>query len=129
MSYTELFGWLSCVFFILVCCYSIYKRFICKRYNLSISIKKSLNYHCIFTVVATILALLHTGKNLINLDFSIAFISLLFMVIITLLGIVLKYFSNVSVIQRKILLYAHIILTTFLVEALLIHIISNYFTE
>lgn len=120
----ELLGWSAFLFFIVGCSYSLFKRVKSSRSIVNLSIKKLLEYHCIFCIIATILALIHGGSNLYNIKFSTGYVSLLLMVLVTLIGIVMKYFKKVYVKYRMFFLYTHIFLAIMLTGAILLHILT-----
>lgn len=118
----QLLGWWICIFFILGCSYSLFKRFksICPKINLPV--KNLLNFHCIFSIIATILAFIHAGNNLYHIRFSTGYISLLLMVMVTLIGILMKYFKKIYVRHKMFWLYTHIFLTIILIGTISLHI-------
>lgn len=115
-------GWLSCMFLIFGCSYSLFKRFKSILSKINLPVKKLLDYHCIFSIIATILAFLHAGTNLTNIKFSTGCVSLLLMVLITLTGILMKYLKKIHMNHRIFWLYTHILLAIMLIGAILLHI-------
>ena len=119
---SHLLGSLACVFFILGCSYSLFKRFKNIRSKINVPIKNLLDYHCIFSIIATILAFIHVGGNLSNIKFSTGYVSLLLMVLVTLIGILMKYFKKIYIRHKMFWLYTHIFLTIILIGTILLHI-------
>jgi len=115
-------GWLSFVFLFFCCSYSLFKRFKIIRSIINLPVKKLLDSHCIFSIIALILTFMHAGPNLTNIKFSTGYISLLLMIIITLTGIIMKYFKKIYLRHRMFWLYTHIFLTIMLIGAVLLHI-------
>lgn len=120
-----LLGWLSLLCFIFSCSYSFIKRKSKFRSKNKMWLKNLLNYHCYIAVMATILAFVHAGKNLTDFKLSTGYIALILMILITLIGILMKYFKKIYIKHRTVLLYTHIILTILLVGILILHI-GNY---
>lgn len=120
----ELLGWFAFLFFILGCSYSLFKRVKNSRSIVNLSIKKLLDYHCISCIMATILAIIHSGSNISNIRFSTGYVSLLLTVLITLIGIVIKYFKKIYVRYRMFFLYTHIFLAIMLTGTILLHILK-----
>ncbi|APM38921.1 hypothetical protein BS101_09230 [Clostridium kluyveri] len=118
----QLSGWWICLFFILGCSYSLFKRLksICPKIKLPV--KNLLNYHCVFSVIATILAFIHAGNNLTHIRFSNGYISLILMILVTLIGILMKYFKKIYVRHKMFWLYTHIFLTIMLIGSISLHI-------
>ena len=124
-----LLGWLACAFFILSCSYSLFRRSKGIRSKLNLHIKRLLNYHCTFSIIATILAFIHAGANLSNIRFSTGYVSLLLMVLVTSIGILMKYFTKIYMEHKTFWLYLHIILAIMLFGAILLHIFSYLLLE
>ncbi|EKQ55468.1 MAG: hypothetical protein A370_02684 [Clostridium sp. Maddingley MBC34-26] len=117
-----LLGWLSCMFLIFGYSYSLFKRFKNIRYKINLPVKKLLDYHCILSIIATILAFLHAGNNLTNIKFSTGYISLILMILTTLIGVIMKYFKKTYINHRAFWLYTHILLSVMLIGSILLHI-------
>lgn len=120
----EILGWVICGFLILSCSYSLIKRCKSIRSKIKVSFKKLLDYHCFFSILATILAFIHVGGNLGNIRLSTGYVSLLMMVLVTLIGIIMKYFKKTYLKHRMVWLYLHILLTIILIGSLSLHIFS-----
>ena len=127
---SQLLGWSACVFILLSCSYSLFKRFKSIRSKINLPIKKLLDYHCTFCIIATILAsihvglaFIHAGGNLSNIRFFTGYFSLLLLVLVTLIGILMKYFRK-DTRHKKFWLNAHILLSIMLIGAILLHIFS-----
>ena len=122
---SQLLGWLACVFIILGCSYSLFKRLKNTRSKIGLPIKNLLDYHCTFCIIAIILAFIHAGGNLSNIRFSTGYVSLLLLVLVTLIGILMKYFRKIYIKHKMFWLYTHILLSIMLIGAILLHIFSN----
>lgn len=124
-----LLGLLACAFFILSCSYSLFKRSKSIRSNLNLHIKDLLNYHCIFSLIAIVLVFLHAGSNLSNIRFSTGYISLLLMILVTAIGILMKYLKKAYMKHKTFWLYSHILLAILLFGTILLHIFSYLLLE
>lgn len=117
-------GWLACSCFILSSSYSLFKRFKGISLKKYLRIKNLLDFHCIFSIFATILAFIHAGPYLYNVRFSTGYVSLLLMVLVTLIGILMKYFKKAYAKHKIFWLYTHILLVIMLTGTILLHIFS-----
>lgn len=117
-------GWLSFLCFALGCSYSLFKRNKKIRNITKMPIRKLLDFHCVFSIIATFLAFIHMQQNIINFRFSTGYVSLFLMIIITIIGVIMKYFKSIYMKYRIFLLYTHITLSVILVVTLLLHIIE-----
>ena len=120
----ELVGWAVCAFLILSCSYSLIKRCKSIRSKIKVPFKNLLDYHCFLSISATILAFIHVGGNLWNIRLSTGYVSLLMMVLVTSIGIIMKYFKKIYVKHRMFWLCSHILLAIILIGSLSLHIIS-----
>jgi hypothetical protein len=120
----DLLGWMALGFFILSCSYSLFKRLKNLRLKINFTAKKLLDYHCIFAIIALIIAFIHAGSYLSPIKFSTGYISLLLMILLTLVGILMKYFKKIYMKHKMGWLYTHIILATMLAGTILLHILT-----
>lgn len=120
----ELIGLLAFIFFLLGCSFSLFKRSKSIRSKFNLPIKKLLEYHCIFSIIAIILVFIHAKDYFSDIRFSTGYISLLLMILVTIIGIIMKYFKNIYLKHRLLFLYAHIILAIMLGMMILFHILS-----
>ena len=100
------------------------QRFKSIRLKKHLRIKNLLEYHCIFSIFAIILAFVHAGPYLYNIRFSTGYVSLLLLVLVTLIGILMKYFKKTYTKHKKFWLYTHILLAIMLIGTILLHIFS-----
>lgn len=124
LSNAILFGLLSFLCFVFSCTYSFFKRKNKLNSRTKVSVKNLLNYHCILAVIATILAFIHAGKNLIDFKFSTGYTALILMILVTFIGILMKYFKKIYIKHRVFWLYTHIITSILLSGILVLHICS-----
>lgn len=118
-----IFGWLACACFILACSYSLFKRFKGIRSKIYLPAKNLIDYHCTFSILATILAFIHAEQYISNIRFSTGYVSLLLLVVVTLFRIIMKYFKKVYK-HKMFLLYTHILLVIMLTGTILLHIFN-----
>lgn len=124
-----LLGWLAFAFFILSCSYSLFRRAKSIRSNLNLHIKGLLDYHCIFSLIAIILVFFHAGPYLSNIRFSTGYVSLLLMILVTAIGILMKYFKKSYMKHKTFWLYSHILLAIMLLVTMILHIFSYLILE
>ena len=125
-------GWSAVVFFSLSFSYSLLKRFPIIRSKINASTKKLLDYHCSLAIIATILASFHGMNNLINIEFAAeyellfptGYASLLLIILVTLIGILMKYYKKIIIKNKIFWLYTHVLLTVMLMGTILLHIFS-----
>jgi len=122
----ELLGWLTLLFFILSFSYGLFKRFKNLSFKINLPAKKLLDYHCTFGIIAIIIGFIHAGSNLSHIEFSTGYISLLLMILVTLIGILMKYFRKTYMKHKIFWLYTHIILAIMLAGTLLFHILTFF---
>ena len=123
-------GWSTCMLLIIGCSYSVIKRSKSIRSRMNLSIKNLTNYHCCFSIIATILAFIHAGNNLINIrsknDVILLFytgcVTLFLMLSVTTIGMLMKYFKKAYIMHKQFWLYTHILLAIMLIGTILLHI-------
>lgn len=120
----DLLGWMALGFIILSCSYSLFKRFKKVRFKINLSVKKLLDYHCILAIIALMIAFIHAASYQAPIGFSTGYISLLLMILITIVGIIMKYFKKIYMKHKMLWLYTHIILAIMLAGTILMHILT-----
>lgn len=103
--------------------YSILKRI--KIANIKINRKKLLDAHCIFAIVGTGVALIHSILNFNEFKLSASYICLFSIMLITITGMILRYVKGVSKYREK-LIFFHIVLTFVFVSSAVLHLIGYY---
>lgn len=93
--------------------------------NIKISRKKLLDAHCIFAIVGTGGALIHTALNFNEFKLSASYICLFSIVLITITGIILRYVKGISK-HREKLIFSHIVLTFIFIASVTLHVIGYY---
>lgn len=121
----DFWGWSAILFLCISCSYTLFKRVEIIRNIFKIPMRIILNYHCIFSIVATVLALIHTGSQFNGIRISNGYISLFMMIIITITGVIMKYYSKLLGKYRCIFIYIHIFCSIVLFGSLFLHIVEN----
>jgi len=86
-----------------------------------------LNWHCYFGIASTIIAIVHVGFNNYGISFSSGYISLFSMILLSVTGIIMKYFKGFYLKNRSLWINTHILLTIVFVVSLLWHVLFYHF--
>lgn len=124
--YTDKLGWVAAVLFLICCSYFLLKRVFIRYLKPKFNLRQALNVHCYTAIAATIIAILHVGNNIAFIGISAGFICLFSMILLTVSGIIMKYFKFISPKTRRMFVYIHILLTIIFVLSLSYHIYSYH---
>lgn len=122
----KILGFISIIFILLNLSYILFKHI--KKVNKSIEIdmKKVLTVHCFSGIAAAIIAIVHIGNNVLDLEFSFGYISFVIMLLIIITGIIVKYYREVLFINKIYCRLIHIMLTIFFIMMLFLHVLTNF---
>lgn len=120
----HLLGWAAFDGFILCCCYFWLKRI---KLSKTLNVKNTLKSHYILGIISLVLAILHTGWNLFEMNTGyFGYIALGAMLLVILSGAVMKYRKGLSVKKRTLWMNAHRIGTVLLAVVLFFHIVIYF---
>lgn len=122
----DILGWIALIIVLLSCSYILLKRL--KMYNSSfkLNLRKFLGWHCYLGIISTIIAFVHVGNNLYTISFSVGYISLFSMFLLSISGIILKYLKGLPLEYKRVCRYIHIILTIIFAITLILHILEYH---
>lgn len=119
----DILGWAAFIVAIFSCSYILLKRLKMHNRNFKINLRKLLGCHCYLGIIATIIAFIHVGDNLYSISFTPGYVSLFFMVLLSISGIILKYMKG----HKKIWRYIHIVSAIIFAISLMFHILEYHF--